>query len=330
MPARFWSGIAPSLPRRLIWGVLGLGTLATAAMLLMTFGSKPAQPPATFSETPAGLAGLERDEDHDGLKNWEEALYGSDRRNPDSDGDGTKDGDEVLLNRNPLAAGPGDEIGPPPAEGTNAEEASNLTSRFVKLLAESGVLKASRSQRDAEAKAFLARIAQSKNFNADQILAQAASVKRSDIRTAAANDPAAVKQYFNAVYAVYAAYLVPLPRDDIGILSQALDTQDYSRLSELNSIAYALGRSFEEIQAIPVPRGYEEFAVRELNYILKTKKGVEVLARLDRDPAAAALMYPARLKLRRQVGIFHWLISATLTARGITFNPGEGGYAYFH
>jgi len=50
------------------------------------------------------------DSDGDGLKDWEESLWGTDPNVPDTDGDGTPDGDEVVNSRNPLIAGPEDLI----------------------------------------------------------------------------------------------------------------------------------------------------------------------------------------------------------------------------
>ncbi len=50
------------------------------------------------------------DLDFDGLKNWEEVLWGTDKNNPDTDGDGTLDGQELLEKRDPLIAGPNDKI----------------------------------------------------------------------------------------------------------------------------------------------------------------------------------------------------------------------------
>ena len=46
----------------------------------------------------------EIDSDHDGLPDWEEALYGTDPHNPDTDGDGTPDGEEIKEGRDPLKA----------------------------------------------------------------------------------------------------------------------------------------------------------------------------------------------------------------------------------
>jgi hypothetical protein len=42
------------------------------------------------------------DYDGDGLKDWEEALWKTNPQNPDTDGDNTNDGEEIISNRDPL------------------------------------------------------------------------------------------------------------------------------------------------------------------------------------------------------------------------------------
>ncbi|MFA5934787.1 MAG: hypothetical protein WC827_02820 [Candidatus Paceibacterota bacterium] len=44
------------------------------------------------------------DTDKDGLEDWQETLYGTNRNSPDTDSDGTGDGVEIENNRNPLKA----------------------------------------------------------------------------------------------------------------------------------------------------------------------------------------------------------------------------------
>jgi hypothetical protein len=51
---------------------------------------------------------VDKDTDGDGLKDWEEVLYGTSIVNADSDGDGTNDDDEVRAGRDPLKPGPDD------------------------------------------------------------------------------------------------------------------------------------------------------------------------------------------------------------------------------
>lgn len=62
--------------------------------------------PSTFNNEK--LADLENDLDKDGLSNTEEAYWNTDIENPDTDGDGFKDGEEAISGHNPLVAGPKD------------------------------------------------------------------------------------------------------------------------------------------------------------------------------------------------------------------------------
>jgi len=52
----------------------------------------------------------EKDTDNDGLKDWQEELFKTDSLNPDTDGDGYLDGEEVDSGHNPLIKAPGDKI----------------------------------------------------------------------------------------------------------------------------------------------------------------------------------------------------------------------------
>lgn len=51
-----------------------------------------------------------KDTDNDGLKDWQEELFKSDPLNPDTDGDGYLDGEEINSGFNPLVKSPGDKL----------------------------------------------------------------------------------------------------------------------------------------------------------------------------------------------------------------------------
>ena len=58
------------------------------------------------------------DTDRDNLMDWEEELWKTDKNNPDTDADGTEDGEEIHSGRNPLVKGPNDKLD----EGTLASK----------------------------------------------------------------------------------------------------------------------------------------------------------------------------------------------------------------
>src|SRR3990167_5240292 len=63
---------------------------------------------AIFDEPVEPLAVPDSDADHDGLTNREESYWNTDFENPDTDGDGFLDGEEVASGHDPLKPGPDD------------------------------------------------------------------------------------------------------------------------------------------------------------------------------------------------------------------------------
>jgi len=84
-----------------------------------------------------GAAALVLDSDGDGLKDWEEELWKTDIHNPDTDGDGTSDSEEIKIGRNPLRQAPNDELDKESvASKVNPEAKKNIsdTERFAREL----------------------------------------------------------------------------------------------------------------------------------------------------------------------------------------------------
>ena len=71
-----------------------------------------------------------KDNDNDGLTNQEESYWNTDMENPDTDGDGFVDGEEVASGHNPLVAGPHDLL----IEFGKEKIASNLTEKLSALI----------------------------------------------------------------------------------------------------------------------------------------------------------------------------------------------------
>lgn len=67
------------------------------------------------------------DTDADGLKDWEELLWGTDTQNKDSDRDGSIDGDEIKEKRDPAKPGPNDFLSQYTVEGEKVTETKDTT-----------------------------------------------------------------------------------------------------------------------------------------------------------------------------------------------------------
>ena len=99
--------------------VIGIAIVVAALVLggALLFRITPSQAPDSEIENVStqraqltALKSADRDTDNDGLRDWEEVLWGTDPQNADTDGDGTTDNDEILQGRNPTAPGPNDQL----------------------------------------------------------------------------------------------------------------------------------------------------------------------------------------------------------------------------
>ncbi|GEM_PF-6300824 len=106
-------GIA-ALPLLMIILFMGLAGFIITSQLTRQHESpvKPQSAPLSAvnkpNEDPLSIA--QKDTDGDGLKDWEEVIIGTDPKNPDTDGDGIPDGEEVNQSRSPVKTGPHDTV----------------------------------------------------------------------------------------------------------------------------------------------------------------------------------------------------------------------------
>ena len=340
MPTLFQWG-RRSLSRKRIVSVVFLLLVvmsgAAAAVVVYRNVSRPEEKQLAADSTKienTKIALANRDTDADGLQDWEEALYRSDPNEVDSDGDGAKDGEEVRASRDPAKKGPNDPLDQPAVNDVIADRAAdddgNLTFNFAQQLLGSGVLNGISADGELIDTSFLERLELPSELDPMAVLDRVATISTKDIIVAPTNDAEAVRNYFNAVYAIYARRLVPLPRDDLTILSEVLEREDYARLAELDVIIAALDRSIDEIKKIPVPSGYQNFAIAELNHLRRTKRAIEVLRRLQEDPIAAIVMLQKRADLWREIEKTYAETEALLAKHDIVFSTAEGGYKLFH
>lgn len=304
--------------------------LAAPGRTLQAEAQKPRGDSA--GSTLAANADANKDSDGDGLKDWEEAIWQTDPQNPDTDGDGTPDGKEVAGGRDPLKKGPNDKL-PQPAESVPAgaePSTDNLTYNLTKNVLDSGVLGAIDENGNLTSTDFLKNISLPKTIDPVTLLQPSIPISAKDLVLAPQNDPGAVKQYFNSLYAVYARYVIPhQKRGDLIILADALQTGDYTKLTELDSLIKAIELTVRDIEKIPTPPDCREFAVRELGYLLETKRAMEIFRNTPNDPLASALIVKPRTELFLEMARFHQETKAALDAKGIVFSNTEGGYAYF-
>ena len=260
------------------------------------------------------------DTDEDGLADWEEALWQTDPKNPDSDGDGILDGAETRDAPAPSAENSegGEDLGEPP-NLTEAFSGALARSLGPRILQEGGLKNIPLSDLQAAA-SYLP--------SADALLSDA-EVKI-DLEISEKNDPASVKKYFENVFAVYEGTFFELKEDDLAVLEEAFATENYSLLSRIDPIIQAFDESIESIKKIPVPRGWENFATQEIEYLIRSREIVEKFKKAGEDPMTALVLLPKRVELMAEINKFHEETGKALGQAGIIFLESEEAYQLFY
>ncbi len=91
---------------KIFFGFLALIALFSVYSVFNSLGSKSSSVATISLQTP--LPNPDDDLDHDGLTNQQEMIWNTDPFNPDTDGDGYLDGEEVASGHDPLKPGPND------------------------------------------------------------------------------------------------------------------------------------------------------------------------------------------------------------------------------
>ena len=152
---------------------------------------------------------VEDDADADGLKDWEEPLWGLDPENPDTDGNGVTDGEEILRIRNSIDTSTtlaGEEDVPLTQTGTFSQELFSL----ISALQENGELTdQSRASIEAEIVAFI------------QNGPEGTVYYKTDIKTVADTSANALV-YIKAVDSAFAKY--PIKAEDFVLFDTVITT----------------------------------------------------------------------------------------------------------
>ncbi len=227
----------------------------------------------------------EQDDDNDGLLNWEEKLWGTDPSNPDTDKDGTKDGDEPKLGRNPLVAGPNDKV----ANNTN-NVGTGVNAKTDIVLDNS---KTAQIGRDLFTSYMQAKQAGAKldATTEKQIIAQAFSNKAvavapkqyraSDVIVSASTD---LKKYGNDLGLAFYAGTASNSTTEIEILHDALINEKPKDIVKLDPIIAGYTATLNALASVQVPKDFVTQHIALLNSLSKIIADVKGFRVIFDDP----------------------------------------------
>jgi hypothetical protein len=220
------------------------------------------------------------DADLDGLSDWQEELWKSDPTNPDTDGDGTNDGEEIAADRDPTIAGPNDILINPSdyfqsevdfanfASGTVSDKLSvDLFSRYLNLKQKGAITQEQQVQLVDEVAQKVAQEATLEDKYALSDFVVIASSKES------------VRVYGSEFARLSMMYLNRM--------------ESYKTLSEVQYLA-KMAATYKEFAAamstISVPDVAKDVHIQIVNRLYNAGVMFEVISKSDEDPVSAMVV----------------------------------------
>jgi hypothetical protein len=275
---------------------------------------------------------IEKDSDNDGLKNWEETLWRTDPKNPDTDGDGANDGEEIKLNRNPLVAGPNDKL-ESFAKTKNQKRGETLTQKLGRtLFSQYFILKDSDQLNEVAEKKIIQSFLENLR---EENPAKKYSLK--DLKIINSNTKKTVELYINSVGLILKDF-DGIQKSELEIMEEIItgeldgakqisERQKQTKLKKLAEYNAVYEKVIEKLLKISVPSNYKEIHLGFINNFSNTNQAVKAMKELLNDPAEALLGMRWYLDEVKQAGEILKALGSMLKAEGIRFGPEEDGYA---
>ncbi len=227
------------------------------------------------------------DEDDDGLSNWQEKLWGTDSNDPDTDGDGTPDGEEVRQNRDPTIAGPGDSLEASINDQESATSSENITSNIgQQVLPKAVVLAAAEQTGEDISEGDLERISESIANNAD--LENLELSDSSELTIIDNSSPDTVDSYFNQVNQTLQKVN---NTDQVSPLTVVAQAQQESNPDSIDLSSYILRHNqvVNKLKEMSVPRPFQGFHLQSLQTMERKLYALRRMNSLASDPVGAVI-----------------------------------------
>lgn len=279
--ASSFSSIKPYLPSRKILTLLAF----IVAIILIGLAVKYARLPRNGEQQVVPTVAIrkdisllttqnEKDSDEDGLKDWEETLWGTDPAQADSDSDGTVDGREIKENRNPLIANNAKQ-GQAPSDAVSAEiikdqettiqeqKALSATERLSRdllsyyLATRQGGASLSETQKEELVYQLLRKYATDGT--------RVAAYSKKDIKLLHRDTAEAIHDYGNAVGEILFGPATTTAAVTTISLEQIMQNEDVSELARLDPVIAWYGNAVKGLLAIAVPDSAVALHVELLN-----------------------------------------------------------------
>jgi len=313
---------------RILGATLVAIVLVVGAYVLARGVSSPTQVSASLESELLGQIAA-KDTDRDGLRDWEEALYGTDIQKSDSRDLGMTDGEAVGRGLIvpvapvdiPVASSTPSEFDPSvpvPAPGTLTRAlAENLWSAYEVA-----------RQRDPDGVISTADIQKITDELFEQLNRSVSTSpdfkKAADLRTTGTT-PEDMKIFARSAEAVFSANTARVSKSEIEYLKDGLEKNDATAYAHIIEISELYRKAAIGLAALPVPANLLETDLQLINAYSRLSKVISDLARAESDPIATMLALKQYPDVVKQMGDAYIYVNTTYKTSGVTFAAGEPG-----
>jgi len=234
------------------------------------------------------------DFDHDGLKNWEEETWRTNPNNPDTDGDGYLDGEEVASGYDPTKKAPGDEL-PDKKTKSRRPESGNLTQVFVSVLEEKIGFGQIAPFIDAEGNllAIGSQVQPATQGEFDEALVRVMPpfvyelteppIKNEDIKIGQKDDRKTIEKYMKEFLTILenTELFNQQNESDETIMQKAIEDKDFT-LSNIAALSYK--QVYEQVLQLEVPLSVLDAHKNFIKAAYSMYKVHENMKEIDKDP----------------------------------------------
>jgi len=277
----------------------------------------------------------EKDSDNDGLKDWEEILWGTDPNNPDSDGDGTADGEEASNGRNPAIAGPDDNIDLSETQQNsslfNTDDADmTKTDLLSRELLKSVLIMQKTGNIDEQS------INDVSNYFVQEILGNSvdtpAGYVYSDLKIAKVDDKETIKAYGNELGIIIMRYYdTTKDHTELDIIKDMLNnrySKDTEKITGFDEFIKYYEDGSLELLGLTVPKGISETHLEAINTLGNTAEALKTMRFFYSDPLVGVSGLIQYQKEATKLTDLSQYLRIYFAKNRIKFNEDDAGYIF--
>lgn len=308
------------------------GVVAVLIVLFVHQVGKRAENKAGQSATPVTVLDaslFDVDSDQDGLPDWEESLWGTDKDKADTDDDGMNDPEEIAAKRDPRVPGPND---PLTEQATpiyaRADEKLNTTEKFNKEYIEGLLELKDQNIINSTSINNLGASLSSKYIYREGKLST--KYKEEDLATVPPTE-ANLRAFATTMGDLVEKYSTLGNKDDFKVLQIVLMTNSNEYDAKLFAISDSYRRALVDLAAVKVPTTYTDLYTNLLNSVETIKNIYSV----TRDELVSDPVKVFGVIQDFKIGFDTFILSAktigdSISATGITFKSTESAYTFLN